>query len=146
MIDLPFFHVPTIDEFVKQTSARGSEGYFAKLALDKIARGETIPASLAYPVQTWTFGKDLAMVFLAGEVVVDYALRIKREMGDNLWVHGYSNDVPCYIASQRVIREGGYEVDYSMFSYNRPSRFSEGIEELIITTVHELLPGSQSKK
>jgi len=143
MIELPYDHVPTIQEFREKTNAKGSEGYFARLALDKIARGETIPASLTYCVQTWTFGKDLAMVFLAGEVVSDYSLRIKKELGnEKMWVNAYSNDVPCYIASRRVIREGGYEVDYSMYSYNRPSRFSEGIEDLIVGAVYDLLPAT----
>lgn len=143
MIELPYHHVPTVQEFVEQAKEKGSKGYFAKLALDKIARGEAIPTSLTYPVMTWTFGKELAMVFLAGEVVVDYSLRLKKELGaERLWVNAYSNDVPCYIASRRVIQEGGYEVEYSMYSYNRPSRFSEGIEDLIISTVHELLPAS----
>ncbi len=147
MIELPYHHVPTVEEFVTQTNEKGSKGYFAKLALDKIARGEAIPASLTYPVMTWTFGKDLAMVFLAGEVVVDYSLRLKKELGtERLWVNAYSNDVPCYIASRRVIREGGYEVDYSMYSYNRPSRFSEGIEDLIVGTVYELLPSAFKTK
>ena len=40
------------------------------------------------------------MVFLPGEVVVDYALRLKRELdGARLWVTAYSNDVPCYISA-----------------------------------------------
>lgn len=139
-IQLPYHHVPNIEEFVAQTKERGSKGYFAKLALDKIARGEEIPKSLTYPVMTWTFGNDLSMVFLPGEVTVDYALRLKKEIGaDKVWVNAYSNDVPCYIASKRVIQEGGYEVDYSMYSYNRPGRFSEEIEDLIVNTVHELL-------
>jgi hypothetical protein len=81
------------------------------------------------------------MVFLPGEVVVDYSLRLKKELTPGrLWVNAYSNDVPCYIASRRVIQEGGYEVDYSMYSYNQPSRFEEGIEDLIVSTVHGLLP------
>lgn len=143
MIELAYEHVPDIQEFRRKTNARGSEGYFARLALDKIARGEVIPTSLTYPVQTWTFGNDLAVVFMTGEVVVDYSLRLKKELGpDKLWVNAYSNDVPCYIASRRVIEEGGYEVDYSMYSYNRPSRFSEGIEDQIIATIYELLPAT----
>lgn len=147
MIELPYHHVPTVQEFVEQTKERGSKGYFAKLALDKIARGEAIPTSLTYPVMTWTFGKDLAMIFLAGEVVVDYSLRLKKELGtEKLWVNAYSNDVPCYIASKRVIGEGGYEVEYSMYSYNRPSRFSESVEDLIISTVYELLPAGYKGK
>lgn len=147
MIELPFNHVPTVAEFVQQTKEKGSKGYFARLALDKIARGEAIPKSLNYPVMAWSFGRDLAMVFLAGEVVVDYSLRLKKELGsERLWINAYSNDVPCYIASKRVIQEGGYEVEYSMYSYNRPSRFSEVIEELIISTVYELLPVSYKPK
>jgi hypothetical protein len=81
------------------------------------------------------------MVFLAGEVVVDYSLRLKKELAPGrLWVSAYSNDVPCYIASKRVIKEGGYEVESSMYSYNQPGRFQESIEDLIVTTVHDLLP------
>ncbi len=143
IIQLPFEHVPTVQEFVEQTNEKGAKAYFAKLALDKIARGETIPKSLTYPITTWTFGNDLAMVFLAGEVVVDYSLRLKKELAPGrLWVNAYSNDVPCYIASKRVIREGGYEVESSMYSYNQPGRFQEGIEDLIVATVHDLLPSS----
>ncbi len=143
IIQLPFEHVPTVQEFVEQANDKGAKAYFAKLALDKIARGETIPKSLTYPVTTWTFGNDLAMVFLAGEVVVDYSLRLKKELAPGrLWVNAYSNDVPCYIASKRVIREGGYEVESSMYSYNQPGRFQEGIEDLIVATVHDLLPSS----
>jgi hypothetical protein len=143
VIQLPFEHIPTVQEFVEQANEKGAKAYFAKLALDKIARGETIPKSLTYPVTTWTFGNDLAMVFLAGEVVVDYSLRLKKELAlGRLWVNAYSNDVPCYIASKRVIREGGYEVESSMYSYNQPGRFQEGIEDLIVATVHDLLPSS----
>ena len=63
--------------------------------------------------KVWVFGDSLALVFLAGEVVVDYALRIGWE-GDSarLWVVAYSNDVPCYIASKRVLAEGGYEAGW----------------------------------
>ena len=35
----------------------------------------------SYPVQAIAFGKDLTLVALGGEVVVDYALRIKKEYG-----------------------------------------------------------------
>lgn len=41
------------------------------------------------------------------EVVVDYALRLRRECAaDRLWVVAYSNDVPCHIAPRRVLSEG----------------------------------------
>ena len=51
------------------------------------------------------------MVTIGGEMVVDYSLRLKRELGKGcaVWVVGYSNDVMGYIPSLRVLREGGYE-------------------------------------
>ena len=146
-INLPFAKVPTIPELITQTEDKTVKGYFARLALDRIARGQTIPAELSYPVQTWTFGNELAMVNLAGEVVVDYSLRLKKELGaERLWLNAYSNDVPCYIASRRVIREGGYEAVSSMYYYDKPSPFSEEVEDLIIHAVHDLLPATFTQK
>jgi len=47
-----------------------------------------------YPVQAVRLGADLTLLALAGEVVVDYALRVKRELaGENLIVAGYCHDV-----------------------------------------------------
>lgn len=140
-IELPFAQVPSVDELIEQAAAEGGEGYYAQLALERIARGKSLPESLTYPIQIWTFGQDLTMIFLAGEVVVDYALRLKEELkNDHLWVTAYANDVPAYIASRRVIQEGGYEVDSSMYYYDQPLRFSEEIEDLIIEAVYNLLP------
>ena len=47
---------------------------------------------------------------------------------------------PCYIASRRVIREGGYEVDGSMPTFDKPTRLALESEDLIVNTVHDLLP------
>jgi neutral ceramidase len=140
-IKLPFASVPTSQELVKQSEDKTIKGYYARLALDRIARGEPIPAALSYPVQTWTFGDDLVMINLAGEVVVDYSVRLKNELGaEKLWINAYANDVPCYMASRRIIREGGYEAEQSMYYYDKPSPLHEDVEDRIVSAVHELLP------
>ena len=116
-------------------------GLHAQTNLARLDRGEALPTTLPYVVQTWTFGDDLAMIFLAGEVVVDYARRLKAECdGPRLWISAYCNDVPCYIASRRVIGEGGYEVDGSMIYYDRPTRLDPEAEDRIVAAVHSLLP------
>ena len=93
-------------------------------------------------VQTWTFGTDLLMIFLPGEVVVDFSLRLKREFDPGrLWINAYANDVPCYIPSRRIWQEGGYEGGGAMVFYDRPTRLAEQTEEMIISAVHELAPG-----
>jgi hypothetical protein len=142
-IDLPMAPRPDRATLEERSRRSGSEGMFARALIERIDRGETLPASIPYPVQTWCFGDDLAMIFLGGEVVVDYALRLKWE-GDasRLWVTAYSNDVPCYIASKRVLAEGGYEADQSMVFYGRPARLAPEAEDLIVGTVHALLPAA----
>jgi neutral ceramidase len=142
-VKLPFAHVPSVPELISQTSDKSVKGYYARRALERIARGQEIPKELDYRIQTWTFGDEMAMVNLAGEVTVDYSIRLKNELGaEKLWVNAYTNDVPCYIASRRVIMEGGYEAESSMWWYDKPSRFVEDIEDMIVSAVHEILPAS----
>lgn len=146
-VKLPFAHVPDVAELISLTEDKTVKGYYARLALDRVARGQPISVDLSYPVQTWTFGNELAMINLAGEVVVDYSVRLKNELGaEHLWVNAYANDVPCYIASRRVIREGGYEAETSMYYYDKPSPFVEEVEDIIIAAVHDLLPASYKLK
>ncbi len=143
VIELPYAHVPDVKEMVAQTSDKTVKGYYYRLALNEIARGKMTPSSLTYPIQVWTFGKDLAMVFLAGEVVSDYSLRIKREFDkDRIWVNGYSNDVPCYISSSRALKEPRYSYENvsSMYYYHKPSPFASDVEERIIHAIHDLIP------
>jgi hypothetical protein len=140
-IELPFGPLPTRAELQVKSLEKNVGGAQAQQNLARLDRGEALPRTLPYLIQTWTFGDSFAMVFLAGEVVVDYSLRLKRELDrSRLWVNAYANDVPCYIASARVIREGGYEGLTSMIYYDRPTSLAPETENLIIRTVHELLP------
>jgi hypothetical protein len=142
-IALPFDQLPTREQWQERAQRPGPEGYHARIQLERLDRGQELPKYLPYSVQTWCFGDDLAMVFLAGEVVVDYAQRLKQECAaDRLWINAYCNDIPCYIASKRILAEGGYEADTSMLFYDRPTRLAPEAEDLIIKTVHELLPRS----
>ena len=150
VIALPFDTLPTTEQWQKLASQQTPTGYNARKQLTRLGRGETLPATLPYRVQTWRFGADgnsaspggMVMVFLAGEVVGDYSLRLKQEFDrDRLWVNAYANDVPCYIPSHRVWKMHGYEADLSMVYYDQPARLAEGIEDRIIAAVHDLTPG-----
>jgi hypothetical protein len=113
----------------------------ARHFLGMIQRGEKPPSALPYSVQVWAFGESLLVINLPGEVVVDYGLRFKREFDPaRTWVNAYTNDVPCYIPSQRVWEEGGYEAAGAMIYYGRPARFATGIEEIIARAVAALVP------
>ena len=87
------------------------------------------------------------MVFLPGEVVIDYAVRLKKELdGSRLWVSSYSNGAPGYIASKRLYGEGGYEVDGSRHLYGQPSRLSITTEDMIIDWVKRQVPDAYHAK
>ena len=140
-VDLPFDTLPTREEWEARVAEGGSEAYHARKHLERLQRGEAIQTELSYPVQTWTFGDELAVIFLASEVVVDYSLRLKRELDvERLWVGAYANAFPCYIPSERVLAEGGYEGGGAMLYFGPPTRFAPGVEQLVIDTVHQLLP------
>ena len=141
-IALPFDTLPSREEWMTRAQSNNQYiAYHAKKNLARLDRGETLPTELPYLVQTWNFGPELGIVFLPGEVVVDYSLRLKKEYdASRLWVNAYANDVPCYIPSKRIWREGGYEAGYAMIYFDRPTRLAEGTEELIVSTVHDLLP------
>jgi hypothetical protein len=94
-----------------------------------------------YPVQVWRLGEQVTWVALGGEVVVDYGLRLKKELrgGPAVWVTGYANDVMAYVASKRVLAEGGYEADSSMIYYGQPTKWAPEVEEKIVGKVRELV-------
>ena len=137
---MPFAKTPTREEFAARTKEKGPIAYHAQVNLERLDSGEKLPEKLPYQVGSWRFGDDLSMVFLAGEVVVDYALQLKKECpSQRLWITAYANDDPCYIASRRVLAEGGYEVDGSMYYYDRPTHFAPQVEDLIIGTTEKML-------
>jgi neutral ceramidase len=140
-IELPFAPHFSRAQWEERATRPGIVGYHARKNLARLDRGESLPNRLPCYIRTWTFGSDLAMVFLSGEVVVDYALRLKKELdGSRLWITAYANYVPCYVPSRRILSEGGYEAEDSLWYYDRPARLAPETEDLIIRTVHELLP------
>jgi hypothetical protein len=149
-VDLPFADLPTRDQLLND--AAGPNRYIAaraKLLLEQLQKGGSLRGTYPYPVQVWQLRPDLTWVALGGEVVVDYSLRLKRELGlGKTWVAGYANDVMAYIPSLRVLKEGGYEGGGAMVYYGLPTVWGPRVEELIVAAVHKLVeklrePGSR---
>lgn len=141
-IDLSFDQHPTRAEFEEKAKLTTAPGYHAKVQLDRLDRGEPLRTKISYPIQTWAFGDSLGMVFLAGEVVVDYSQRLKKELdGRRLWLNAYANSAPCYIPSERVLREGGYEGGSAMVYYDQPTKLAPGLEQKIVGIVKQQIGG-----
>ncbi len=129
------------DELFKlKESANKIDRRKAQLLLEELEKTGRINAAYSYPVQVVQFGGDLTLVALAGEVVVDYAHRLKRELpGTPLWVAGYCNDVFGYLPSLRVLKEGGYEGGGAMRFSRLPGPFAPTVEDRVVATVLQLV-------
>jgi hypothetical protein len=143
VVDLPFAPPPGRAEL--EARLQDPDVYVrrhARLMLDTLADHGRLPAAQPAPVQVWRFGGAFALVAIGGEVVVDYAVRLKKDNPDRrLWVAGYSNDVFGYLPSRRVLKEGGYEGGGAMIYYGRPGPFAAEVEELIHGQVRALMDG-----
>ncbi|MCU0914065.1 MAG: neutral/alkaline non-lysosomal ceramidase N-terminal domain-containing protein [Planctomycetes bacterium] len=133
---------PSVEELKKQAASADKYGSrFAKEVLQELETTGRVRNTYPYLVHVVKFGEDLLMVGLAGEVVVDYSLRLKKELaGPVVWVAGYTNEVSGYVPSRRVLEEGGYEARGAILYYGTlPTPFTPTVETRIVDKVHELV-------
>lgn len=141
-ITLPLAPLPDRGEWEKRATADNAIGYHARVQLQRLDAGKTLTSEIPVPIQTLRFNEQFAMVFLPGEVVADYSLRLSRELPNtNLWIAAYSNACPGYVPSERVLQEGGYEGGGAMVYYDIPGPWAPGLEDAIITATGKLLTG-----
>jgi neutral ceramidase len=143
-VNLPFSPPPSKEELEARLSDQDVyRQRQAKGLLGIIDEKGSLPTQYPYPVSAVQFGKDLTMVLLAGEVLVDYDLRLKQELPppQKLWVLGYANDVFAYIPSRRVLEEGGYEAATSMIYYGQPGPWAPEVEEVLVSKVKQVVAG-----
>ncbi len=140
ILEIPWQQNPDM-EAARQAAG---QSYLVNALLGKLDEGIKPTEPHTYPMVTWTFADDLAMVFLSNEVVVDYAIRLQREFDPHrLWVTAYTNAVTTYIVSPRLIQEGGYESNNSLSSlvtFGQPEKLDPPMLERIVGTVKEMLP------
>jgi hypothetical protein len=135
---LPLQAPPSRQELEKQAARQGSlQAGMAKRMLAVLNRGEKLPTVYSCPVAVWQFGKDVTLVGLSGEVVVDYVGMLEKALGPNqLWVTAYCNDVFGYLPSARVLQEGGYETR-GLYS-GGVGLFDPKAQDVLVAKVREL--------
>ena len=140
-IELPFEDPPNREQIEKD--ARSKDPWLksrAELYLKYLATDKKPPTGIQLPLAAIRLGDDLTFVAMGGEVVVDYGLRFKRLLtADHPWLVGYAFEVPCYIPSVRILKEGGYEAQSSLIYYGYYGPFRTRIEGLLIGKMTELV-------
>ncbi|MDF1858986.1 MAG: hypothetical protein P1U87_02160 [Verrucomicrobiales bacterium] len=127
----------TLQEFV--TNPKSRSAIARSMVARRLLEGETARDSVPFQVQSWRFENGPAFLFLSGEVCIDYQLRIKRELGENVWPVAYTNSTPCYIVSKRMLAKGGYEAGNSMFYYGWLRSLKPETEEIVMEAVRNTL-------
>ena len=127
-VDLPLEAPPTTEELEQIIETqKGYQQNWAKRMLNE----KQYISSYPYPVQVWNVG-GLPLVSLGGEVAVQYAIDLKKALGQKTFVFGYANDVMAYIPSAVILEEGGYEGNDSQKVYGLPAVWKKGIDEHIM--------------
>ncbi|REK39687.1 MAG: hypothetical protein DWQ45_02115 [Planctomycetota bacterium] len=140
-VTLEFAAPDSREELERQAQSDNKyESRHAQLLLEELETTGTIRTDYDYLAQAVRFGDDLLLVALAGEVVVDYSLKLKQELDAPIvWVAGYSNDVFGYVPSLRVLKEGGYEAGGAFRYSSFPGPFAETVEERVLKAVSEVV-------
>ena len=144
-LELAYAELPTQDDLERDIQSKNKfEAARARMLNADLEEFGKLPASYPYPIARWQLG-EIEWLFLGGEVVVDYALRLKEQRaGSKTWVAAYSNDVMAYIPSERVLREGRYEGGGAMIYYGLPSPWAAGLEKQIIGSVEAMRNAQRS--
>jgi hypothetical protein len=140
-VELPLAAPPSREQL--EQDARSEDVHVKRRAeayLKLLNAGQPLPVSVKLPVAVLRLGEDLTFVLMAGEVVVDYSRRLKRMLADDHpWPIGYAYEVPCYIPSARLIKEGGYETESSLIYYGYYGPFRGGIETQLLNHLETLV-------
>lgn len=137
---LPFAALPPKSDL--EARAQSGDGFVSRHARSILRQWPNTgdhPPDYPLPIQVVQIGQLLTLVTLGGEPVVDYSLRLKKELSDaghEVWVAGYSNLVTAYIPNRRVLLEGGYEGTEAVIYQSLPGPFRPEIEDLIVESVH----------
>jgi neutral ceramidase len=145
-IDLPLAPSPTREKLLADSQSKDIYVQMrANIWLSMLDSGKELPRSVSYPMSVVRLGNDLTFVILAGEVVSDYAIRIKHELADeHPWTVGYAIEISCYIPSVRILKEGGYEADSSLIYYGIYGPLLGRTEAMILDKVREMVKSLKS--
>lgn len=107
---------------------------WARCLADRVVP-ETMPVEMIF----FPLSDVLSFLFMAGEVVGEYARFAGHAGGDALWAGGYAEGMTTYIPEDSQLREKGYEAYDSLFWFLAPAPFAPGVETAMKEGIRHLL-------
>ncbi len=123
-----------------QAAGTSSEARKARFLLDRLDKGLPIQTTLDCPLQAMRIGRELLLIGLPGEPVVEWALKFKSEFQEyhSVWVSGYNSHEFGYLPTWQILREGGYEAGRSNENTPFSGYFTESVEKKVSDGVRRL--------
>jgi dienelactone hydrolase len=124
-----------IEEMAYNANPRSSSTWWARQSLAYPDKRRSLP----FEVQVWRLG-DLTAMALEGEVCADWGPLVRSlAQTRHAMSIAYANEVPGYIPTAHIIREGGYEGDTSHMAYFLPAPFQPQMEIELTALVEQAL-------
>lgn len=101
----------------------------------------TIDTTRSVPVHGIGFGDDLVLAGLGGEVLVEYARRLKRAADGPCWVAGYTNTGFTYVPTAAALAAGGYEGETAFRYAGLPGPPRPDTEERVVRQATAVIDG-----
>ncbi len=127
-----------LQEMASEKTADALIRQWAKFILKKFPDGN-VPNKLSIQVQLVGIGGDVVFITLPGEPVSEIAINLRKMTPnpDAAFICGYTNGLLGYLPTDRMIKEGGYEVEFSNLVYLMPAPFEPGVESAITTAAEK---------
>jgi hypothetical protein len=139
--ELPLEDQPTAADLAEM--AAGDDKYTKAFATwAQTSWPEAIPTTLRYEAQLLTFGDQVSVLALPGEVVSELGHAARATVPRPTLFCGYSNGLPCYIPNAKIRRQGGYEAGLrSNEFFGVPGWLAQESELVILETIEGLVAG-----
>ncbi len=143
-IELSMLPVPDRSElaaFAASAHKREMKALWADRMLARLDRGEALPTAVPVTMHGVRLAKGIRIVGLEGEAVADLGVLIAGEFGDGAtFPLGYTDGCRLYLPSDRMLPEGGYEVE-SFYEYHQPAQLAPGIDDRLREGLRRLREG-----
>ncbi len=111
---------------------------WARRQLELLDRGTGLRTAAAITAHGIQLAQGVRIIGLEGEAVADLGLLIERFYGGGVtFPLGYTDGAQLYLPAERMLAEGGYEVD-SYYEYEFPARLAPGFERILAATLAAL--------
>ena len=143
-IELPTLPVPDragFAAFAASVHKREMKALWADRMIARLDRGEVLPTAVPITMHGVRLAGGVRIVGLEGEAVADLGGLIAGEFGDGAALPlGYTDGCQLYLPSDRMLPEGGYEVE-SFYEYHQPAQLAPGIDDRLREGLRRLREG-----